>query len=139
MPLVRLIYGSSVTEKFTGEEIRNILVESRKNNAKKNITGILWFNRNYVMQALEGDAAEINALYLRIANDARHKSVMLLDYRPVVKREFSRWSMGLVPEIKRIKEILIVYTAKGEFNPYSLVGDVATDFLISLKEEVVSE
>ncbi|RYY73357.1 MAG: BLUF domain-containing protein [Gammaproteobacteria bacterium] len=139
MPLVRLIYGSSVTEKFTGDEIRNLLVESRKNNAKKNITGILWFNRNYVMQALEGDAADVNALYLKISTDARHKSLMLLDYRPINKREFSRWSMGLVPEIKRIKEILIIYTAKGEFNPYTLVGDIATDFLISLREEVVSE
>jgi len=47
MFLTRIIYTSTITEKFSVKDVDDILDEARSNNRKKEITGMLCFSRNY--------------------------------------------------------------------------------------------
>lgn len=139
MALVRLIYASTVADAFRGAEIDRVLTQSRTNNEKNYISGILWFDRHYFVQALEGSSEAVNTTYLKISQDVRHSSVRLLDYRAISKREFSGWSMGYVAEMEESRAVLLAYLAHPKFNPYELSGISANEFLISLGQYLVTE
>lgn len=49
-----------------------ILTTSRRNNARDNVSGLLFFNGKRFLQALEGDDAMVDATYARIQRDPRH-------------------------------------------------------------------
>jgi hypothetical protein len=66
-------------------------------NAAMGITGLLLASSRYFIQVLEGDARQINALYLRIAADPRHERVQLMGYTPIQRRQYPVWAMSLAP------------------------------------------
>lgn len=94
MTLVQLIYRSRMTSPLSMDAMVEILDAARRHNAKRGVTGFLAFTADHFLQALEGEAREVNALYARILNDLRHKDVELICYREVPERAFSQWSMG---------------------------------------------
>ena len=76
-PLIRLIYASKSTnpaaDNYGGVQVDvgRILMQSRKNNPKFEIGGVLYFSNNYFFQCLEGRQDVVNKLYNRIAEDQR--------------------------------------------------------------------
>ncbi len=95
MELIHLIYTSATTDPdLTKEALDEILEQSRANNSKLDVTGILLFDMGAFFQVLEGDSDTVESLYRRIEADERHKNVVKLISEPIEERSFGEWSMG---------------------------------------------
>lgn len=91
---VCLIYFSTSVIPFQEEELIKLLKHSRQHNSQVGITGLLLYVRGQIMQVLEGEKEQVEALYTRIAQDARHTNVSLAINRPITQRLFDQWAMG---------------------------------------------
>lgn len=90
----RLVYVSTAIEKFTEAQLQEILLRSRENNTKLNVTGVLLYNDGNILQVLEGEKATIRGLYGKITQDHRHYGCIILQDTPSETRSFENWSMG---------------------------------------------
>ena len=94
MELVRLLYGSNVSQALTLDIVRSIVETAEHRNRSLSITGFLCFDSAHFLQALEGEPRAVNELYHRIVRDPRHKNLFLLGYGRVSQRAFPEWAMG---------------------------------------------
>lgn len=90
--VTQLIYRSQPFG-FDDAMLSGILTVARRNNPRHAITGALICRGDLYLQLLEGDAAPIDALYQRIAQDDRHLDVTLLSRTEVADRMFPDWAM----------------------------------------------
>ena len=109
-----------------------ILAQSRTHNPASGITGILCYGGGIFLQALEGGRSAVNELYGHIQRDPRHKDVVLLSYDEISERSFGSWTMGLVNIAKLNTSILLKYSERPEFDPYSVSGNVSMALLQEL-------
>jgi hypothetical protein len=123
--LVRLLYASRAVPAVDQEELIAILKKSKANNAKIGVTGALCFSEGVFMQVLEGGRNAVNQLYARIAADARHRDVVLLDYEEIEERRFSGWSMGQVNMQRLNPALLLKYSECARLDPYAVSGKVS--------------
>jgi|APAra7269096936_1048531.scaffolds.fasta_scaffold44496_1 hypothetical protein len=93
--LARLIYRS-VSKQPSEADVADILTASRRKNRMVGITGALCHLRGAYMQYLEGDEAAIECVMAAIAEDPRHCSLSVIEYRLIAARAFSQWSMALL-------------------------------------------
>lgn len=116
--MLRLIYLSRVWRNMTNTQLDAILAESRSNNAKNKITGLLCYGGTSFIQILEGPEAEIINLYARIVNDERHHGCKLLDVHLSSKRIFNNWAMAYVhsseADFDELSGVIIGATKKHE-------------------------
>lgn len=89
-----LIYVSSATKLMNDEELLFLLNQSRDNNLKLNITGMLLYKSGNFMQMLEGEKQTVLELFETIKKDERHKDVYTILTGDIEKRNFEDWSMG---------------------------------------------
>jgi hypothetical protein len=101
----QLVYISSIKRNATVDP-STILAQSRRNNARARITGLLFFDGKRFLQALEGDEAQVDATFTRIQQDERHHALVVLSNRAIEAREFGEWAMA--------------YNAPGEDNAAAL-------------------
>ena len=107
MSLIHCIYSSASTDKdLPKEELEKILEQSRQNNAKVEVTGMLLYEDGAFFQVLEGEESVVNAVYKKIEMDVRHERVTKLITEPIEERAFGEWTMGY-PRVSRkeLKEI----------------------------------
>jgi hypothetical protein len=94
----RLIYRShsliSPDDRSVG--LADIFTAARTNNKRAGVTGALLLTDHWFVQALEGDESTVRGLYERIAKDARHDEVTLVESATVDARVFGRWAMAQV-------------------------------------------
>ncbi|WP_440903029.1 BLUF domain-containing protein [Catenovulum sp. SX2] len=133
MFLTRLVYTSTITDSFSPSDIELILEAARKNNGKRNVTGMLCFSRKYFLQCLEGSRTQVNQIYQKILNDPRHTNIVLLDYQQISHREFSEWSMSYIPESSLTSALSLKYSGASTFNPYEMSGESAHEMMLLLK------
>ncbi len=132
--LVRLLYVSRAVEKDCSAAIESILHASRNHNLNHGITGILCYGGGVFLQAIEGGREAVNKLYNHIIEDARHSDVVLLHYEEITERRFGGWTMGQVNLSKLNTSIVLKYSEKPEFDPYSVSGKVS----LALLEELMA-
>jgi hypothetical protein len=89
-----LLYISRESLRFTAEQLRALLEQSREKNLRLHITGMLLYRDGNFMQLLEGEESVVRSLYQAIVADVRHCNVNTLIEGPVPARQFSDWSMG---------------------------------------------
>jgi hypothetical protein len=89
-----LVYVSSATRPFSGQDLRVLLKTCRKNNAELGVTGMLLYKDGNFMQVLEGDEGAVRGLYARIAADTRHGGEITLQQGLAEGRQFPDWFMG---------------------------------------------
>ncbi|MBP8849127.1 MAG: BLUF domain-containing protein [Breznakibacter sp.] len=118
--LVRLIYYSSVGNIKSLSDIQQILEKSQINNAKKSISGMLYFDDNYFIQVLEGDRKLVSDLMFKISKDERHTDIVIVNITEINQRMFSKWSMLSAAGVKMDKDTLMQFSANGTFNPNQL-------------------
>jgi hypothetical protein len=92
--VLQLIYISTATSAMRDAEQPRILAVSRRNNARDDISGLLFFNGRRFLQALEGPEAVVEQAIARIKTDARHSGIVTLSRRMVDVREFGDWAMA---------------------------------------------
>lgn len=112
MSLMRLAYASEATFHEKPEEqgvepsVARILMASRRNNAKNQIVGGLYYGNGYFFQYLEGEEEAVEGLYDRISQDDRHRNVTTLIHESLPERTFSNWSMKYVPLSSDVQRFL---------------------------------
>jgi hypothetical protein len=132
--LVRLLYVSRAVEPGNDEAIHSILAAARQHNLNNGITGILCYGGGIFVQAIEGGRQAVNRLYSHIIEDPRHKDVELLHYEEITERRFGGWTMGQVNLSKLNTSIVLKYSERPEFDPYSVSGKVS----LALLEELMA-
>ena len=90
--LVRIVY---VSQPFGFDEamLNGILLDSRRNNLRDDVTGALICRADVYLQLLEGPEAAIRATYARIVADNRHLDARLLFEDTATERLFPGWAM----------------------------------------------
>ena len=132
--LVRLLYASRAVPAVDQEELLAILKKSKANNPKAGVTGVLCFSEGVFMQVLEGGRNAVNTLYNRIAADARHSEVVLLNYEEISERRFGGWSMGQVNMSRLNPALLLKYSECAKLDPYAVSGKIS----MALFDELVA-
>ena len=92
--LAQLVYMSAATCLFDEVDLSVLLAKARERNESLEVTGMLLYHDGSFLQALEGDGANVDALYTRIARDPRHAQCQLLLRSSIAKRDFGGWNMG---------------------------------------------
>lgn len=92
--LALLCYTSIAAHLMSHDELMTLLEQSRVNNAKRNVTGMLLYMDGCFFQVLEGEKATVDKLFAIISNDKRHLRVTKLIEEPLKKRSFNQWTMG---------------------------------------------
>jgi hypothetical protein len=92
MKMMQIIYCSQPFG-YNLEILSAILVASRANNGKRDITGALICRSDIFLQLLEGPEQQVVKTYEAIQNDDRHINVFHLLDQPVEKRLFPAWAM----------------------------------------------
>ena len=135
--LVRLLYASRPALSVDDKVLAGILGQAKANNPAIGITGVLCFcaHAGVFLQVLEGGRGALNALYNRIAADARHRDVVLLAYEEIGERSFASWSMGQVNMNRLNPAVMLKYSESALLDPYGLPGAAS---LALLKELVAT-
>ena len=123
--LVRLMYASRTAKPFDAEELSVVLRQSTTNNPRIGVTGVLCFSGEVFLQVLEGGRAHVSALYNRIAQDPRHRDVVMLSYEEIDERSFAGWSMGQVNMARLNPALLLKYSEAAVLDPYAVSGKVS--------------
>ncbi len=92
--MFQIAYFSTASTTQDAKTVHDILVASRVNNRRDDITGLLVAGGNRYMQVIEGPRAAAARLYATIRADERHLAVTTLLQRSVMRRSFEGWSMA---------------------------------------------
>jgi len=92
--LRQVVYVSTASPKFSDDILESVLTESRANNARTDVTGMLLYADGSVMQAIEGPTDVIGDLMAKIARDRRHCNVNVIWDHGIARRDFPDWRMA---------------------------------------------
>lgn len=139
MSLIRLAYASEATfdaqpvEKGVEPHVARILLTSRKNNARSNLVGGLYYGNNRFFQYLEGEEHEVRRTFERIKADDRHRAIITLIEEPIDERTFSDWSMKYVPLSVDVKKFLERH-GLDRFNPQSFSAEQCEEMIQLIRD-----
>lgn len=75
-------------------DVKSLLEVSQRNNARDEVTGLLYTDGKRFLQVLEGPKSVVEDAFLRIIADERHHALVLLSRRETARREFGEWAMA---------------------------------------------
>lgn len=90
---VKHIIYASTPFGFSRSDLDHILIKSRYNNDKNDITGALFCRDDLYLQYLEGPEKEIDLTFSKITEDDRHTEIQLLKSGISTRRLFANWAM----------------------------------------------
>lgn len=131
---VRLIYFSKALRDMSLQDIQNILSTARTNNAELDICGMLCYESNWFVQALEGDRDDVNDLYLEIADDPRHDNIVIISYEYVESCIFPNWHMGYASNSGLVNQMLTDFGMQS-LEPSKLTPEQALQFLTTMSSQ----
>lgn len=103
MPMVeatalrRLVYASRAIGADARRDREAILTTSQRNNGIDGISGILWTDGTRYVQLLEGPPESVASAFHRIARDARHTDIAVIEDGEQPGRLFGGWAMAGLP------------------------------------------
>ena len=113
--LKRIHYISSFVKDMSVNEIKEISSQAAKNNAEKDITGVLMAKGGVFFQIIEGPEENIDKLFTNILKDIRHEKIITLGIQiGDLKRLFPNWHM---------KEINLDTTTSERLQPVKAIID----------------
>jgi hypothetical protein len=95
-----LTYISTSVRLFSDYDLAEMLEQSRLNNTKAGITGVLLYNKGTFFQVLEGEEDQVNSTFEKIKADPRHHNIIKMKSGNITERNFSDWSMGFTTNLK---------------------------------------
>ena len=90
--MYRIIYSSRPFG-FDASILSGLLIDSRENNEKNNITGSLICRADIYLQMLEGPKKKVLEIFKKIERDDRHLEVDVLSEGSTGERLFPNWAM----------------------------------------------
>ena len=90
--MYRIIYSSRPFG-FDSSVLSGLLIDSRENNEKHNITGSLICRADIYLQMLEGPKKKVSEVFEKIKQDDRHLEVKVLSEGTIKERLFPNWAM----------------------------------------------
>jgi len=132
--LVRLMYASRAADPMDHEALGAIMKRARAHNPQVGVTGVLCYSGGIFLQVLEGGRLPVSQLYNRIAQDARHRDVVLLRYEEIGERRFAGWAMGQVNMNMLNPALLLKYSETATLDPYAVSGEAS----MALFDELVA-
>jgi hypothetical protein len=130
--LVRCLYASRMAKGHSAKTIDAILVESRRNNAKNGLTGVLITAGDCFIQVLEGSRAAVCATFNSIVQDKRNSDVTMLKFEEITERKFESWAMGEINLAKVNPALLLKYSSRPVLDPFALSGTATMSLLNEL-------
>ncbi|SFQ67308.1 BLUF domain-containing protein [Hymenobacter arizonensis] len=95
--MIHIVYMSRAVRPLSDQELQQMLDQCRRDNASRNVTGVLFYSHGNIAQLIEGDAAVLEPLFEKISRDGRHSNVVELVKKNIAARSFSDWSMAFHP------------------------------------------
>ncbi|SHK50219.1 BLUF domain-containing protein [Hymenobacter psychrotolerans] len=92
-----IVYLSRAVRPMTDTDLQALLDQSRHDNVRHGITGVLFYSHGNIAQLFEGPAEMVDPLFDRISRDGRHSHVRKLVDTPIAARSFPTWSMAFHP------------------------------------------
>lgn len=120
--LVRCLYASRPAGSLSAQQIDLILEQSRRNNPRAGITGILCYTQDIFVQVIEGGRDEVCRLFNSIVRDDRHLDIRILVYEEISERRFSNWTMGKVDLSKLNAGLMLKYFKNADLDPFDAPG-----------------
>jgi len=130
--LVRLLYASRAATPLSAQIIDSIQNQSRENNPRQGVTGLLVFSDDIFVQVLEGGRDAVCELFNAIVRDDRHLNVRILIFEEIAERRFVAWTMGQVNIAKVNLALLLKHSEKAVLNPFSCSGQATMALLDDL-------
>ncbi|WP_223786748.1 BLUF domain-containing protein [Marinicella meishanensis] len=127
--LVRLTYASIKDRHVDGRDLEQILIQAQAHNEQRNITGVLVFNSQFFLQALEGPRVAVSQLYNKIIQDTRHHDAQIIKLCAIKQRHWSVWSMEFISISEPEERVYRKYSSQSQFNPFKIETDAVDDFL----------
>lgn len=101
-PIRQIVYVSASYELLEKHALAELLRSSRTRNVLMGITGALLHHGGNFMQAIEGPAHAIAALFARIFNDKRHHGLIQLLDEPCGERDFDGMPLASGPNARQL-------------------------------------
>jgi hypothetical protein len=130
--LVRCLYASRCVIPQPPTLLEQILAQSRRNNPRRGITGLLCATSEVFVQVLEGGREDISSLLCSILRDDRHQDVQLLSYEEIAEREFGSWTMGQVEIDGLNRALLLKYAPRPTLDPFTVPARATMALLTEL-------
>lgn len=130
--LVRCIYASRANLGSDERALDAILGQSRINNARQGITGLLIYANDVFLQVLEGGRAPVSQLLGHIMRDPRNKDLQILSWEEITERRFSGWSMGQVNLSSMNPGMLLRYSETAALDPFLMRGPAAMALVLEI-------
>ena len=91
--MYRIVYLSRARVPRSKLGLEDLASHAADLNQKVEVTGLLLYDGDRFIQALEGPKDAVLATMARIAKDHRHDTIQYFDRRQVEERQFGNWSM----------------------------------------------
>jgi hypothetical protein len=91
--MLQLVYASFAADMWDGN-FQALCEQSATNNARHEITGIIYWDNGTFLHAFEGPKAIVEDTFLKIIRDPRHHSLRVLSRRMLSQREFGYGAMA---------------------------------------------
>jgi hypothetical protein len=95
--MIHIVYMSQAVRPLSDHDLQELLGQCRRDNARHDVTGVLFYSHGHIAQLIEGDPAVLEPLFEKIAHDGRHSNVTKLVSKPITTRSFPDWSMAFHP------------------------------------------
>ena len=92
--MLSLVYTSTATTPFDDGDLALLLMNSRANNRRIGLSGVLLHKDDQFLQLLEGADDVVEDRFARIAVDPRHTDVTVLHREQASAPRFPEWTMG---------------------------------------------
>jgi hypothetical protein len=116
--VLSIVYTSSARTPFSDGDLAMLLMNSRANNRRLGLTGMLLHRQGHFLQVLEGPENAVIDRFTVIAADRRHTDLRTLIEEPIVSRAFPDWTMGYHASVD---------TAAGDLPGYNDFFDASAD------------
>lgn len=92
--LIYVVYSSLSTRPLAEQAKHDMVERSKRKNSRHGITSVLLHRQGAFLQGIEGEEADVQALYANLCQDPRHDHLRLLVHVPVTRRLFASQSMS---------------------------------------------
>jgi len=92
--MLSLVYVSRARTSFSDGDLATLLMNSRANNRRLGLSGMLMHRDGRFVQVLEGPEEVVQHRYAVIAADPRHSDLAVVLRETLPERRFGSWSMG---------------------------------------------